>query len=425
LPRWSGSARGATRAAVLSLRRIPPGLLPIYGLVFVAAMVQSALAPLGPLYAAQLHLSRVQLGELFAAAGFSTLLVVLPVGVFGDRLGSRRITVGAAVLIALSALGQGLAPDFLLLLASRVVFGVAFGTVWTAGVAYLSESGSAEQRSARLGATIPVSGVATSVGPAFAGVLAAQAGVGVPFAAIAAIAVLIAVALMRAPVVAPPTTRASRPSRSSSPWKAARTSRLVVAPAVIMVIAGLSNSVTNLLGPVQLRVNGLSINAIGVLLAAAAVLYILASLYVSRLGARAATVRAAGIATVLLGASLLLPTASTATVPLCAFILIRSMFHAAMTTIAYPIAAAGGEAAGIGASTALGLTNAGWAASSVVGPLAGGAIAQAGGNRAAFAVLLPLTLIAAVWLLVGRRGLGEHPAARTAPRPSDLPDGNP
>src|ERR1019366_5403374 len=118
LPRWSGSARGATRAAVLSLRRIPPGLLPIYGLVFVAAMVQSALAPLGPLYAAQLHLSRVQLGELFAAAGFSTLLVVLPVGVFGDRLGSRRITIGAAVLIALSALGQGLAPDFLLLLAS-------------------------------------------------------------------------------------------------------------------------------------------------------------------------------------------------------------------------------------------------------------------------------------------------------------------
>jgi nitrate/nitrite transporter NarK len=63
--------------------------------VFVAAMVQSALAPLGPLYAGQLHLSRVQLGELFAAAGFSTLLVVLPVGVFGDRLGGRRTLGGA------------------------------------------------------------------------------------------------------------------------------------------------------------------------------------------------------------------------------------------------------------------------------------------------------------------------------------------
>ena len=408
-------ARGSTRAARWSLQRIPARLLPIYALVFVAGMLQSALAPLGPLYAEHLQLSRVQLGELFAVSGVSTLLVVLPVGLFSDRIGSRRISVGAAVLVALSALGQGLASDFWLLLASRLLFGVAFGAVWTAGVAYLSESGSAERRSARLGATIPVSGVAASVGPAFAGVLAAQFGVGVPFAIIAAIAALIAISLWRFPVLATPAARVE-PASSVSVWTAARSSRLVVAPVVIMVTAGLSSSVTNLLAPIQLRLNGASINAIGILLAVAAVLYIASSLCVSRLGARAATVRAAGVATLLLGASLVLPISSTATVPLAAFVLVRSMVHATMSTIAYPIAAAGGEAAGIGAAKALGLTSAGWATASVVGPLAGGAIAQAAGNRAAFAALFPLTFIAAAWLLLGGRGLGDRSSERSTPK---------
>ena len=187
---------------------------------------------------------------------------------------------------------------------------------------------------------------------------------------------------------------------------------------MIMVIAGLTNSVTNLLVPIQLRANGVSINAISVLLAAAAVLYILASVSVSRLGARAATVRAAGFATLAMGASLALPVSGNATVPLAAFVLVRSALHATMTTIAYPIAAAAGEAAGVGAATALGFTNAGWATASVVGPLVGGAIAQSAGNRAAFAALVPLALVAAGWLLLGGRAptIGRPRPARTGGR---------
>ena len=414
--RWSRRARaGLFPGAAASLRRIPSRLLPAYGLIFVAGMVQSALAPLGPLYAQQLHLSRVQLGELFAASGFSTLLVVLPIGLFSDRIGARRLSVGAAWLIAVSSLGQGLAHAFWLLLVSRAVFGIAFGIVWTAAVAYLSDGGAVERRSARLGATIPVSGVAVSIGPAFAGVLAAQAGVGIPFALIAALAVLIAVALSRWPVLTPPVTRAA--ASSASIWRSARRGRLVVAPVVIMVIAGLTNSVTNLLVPIQLRANGVSINAISVLLAVAAILYILASVSVSRLGVRAATVRAAGFATLAMGASLALPVSAGTTVPLAAFVLVRSSLHATMTTIAYPIAAAAGEAAGVGAATALGFTNAGWATSSVVGPLVAGAIAQSAGNRAAFAALVPLTLVAAAWLLLGGRSVDGRSAEASANPP--------
>ena len=201
-------------AAAASLRRIPTRLLPAYGLVFIAGMVQSALAPLGPLYAQQLHLSRVQLGELFAASGFSTLLVVLPIGLFSDRIGSRRLSVGAAWLIAASSLGQGARAR--LLAAARQPGGLRDRLrhrLDSRGRVSVRKR-SVERRSARLGATIPVSGVAVSIGPAFAGVLAAQAGVGIPFALIAAAAVLIAVALSRWPVLTPPATRAAVSSAS-------------------------------------------------------------------------------------------------------------------------------------------------------------------------------------------------------------------
>ena len=101
--------------------------LPIYALIFAAGMVQSALAPLGPAYAHELQLSRLEVGALFAASSATMLLTALPIGLVTDRVGAKRLTVASAVLVAATTLGQGLAPDFWLLLASRAALGVAIG----------------------------------------------------------------------------------------------------------------------------------------------------------------------------------------------------------------------------------------------------------------------------------------------------------
>jgi MFS family permease len=374
--------------------------------------VQSALAPLGPVYAADLHLSRVQIGGLFAAAGVAMVVVAFPIGLVTDRLGARRLTVGAAALVALSALGQGLAHEFWLLLASRAVFGVAFGAVWTAGLALLSEGGAVEQRSVRLGATIPVTGAAATIGPAFAGVVAGQFGVAVPFVAIAAGATATAAALALAPAVVAP-ARAERPSVGRMLRAVAR-NRLVGVSVATVVAAGFSGSLGYLLVPLRLKANGLSVAAIGAILAGAAVLYIAASTIVTRLGERAATPALAGAAVGVLGLALVLPAVSTATAALALFLLLRSACNAAMSTVAYPLATAGAEEAGIGAGTAIGLVNAAWATSTVVAPLAGGAIAQSAGDRAAFAVLVPITLLTAVWLLAGDRPRAARALRRAA-----------
>ena len=356
-------------------------------------MVQSALAPLGPAYAHDLHLTRVQVGALFAASSATMLLAALPIGLVTDRVGAKRLTVASAVLVAASALGQGLAHDFWLLLASRAAFGVAFGAVWTAGVAFI-----AQERSSGLGATIPVAGVSAAVGPAFAGVAAGTFGLTVPFVAIGVAAGLVALALARSPAAVRPEA-VDRPSLRTM-VRAIRGNRRVLGAVVLMTAAGSSISLASLLVPLRLRSNGVSVTAIGAILGVGALVYIAAGVIAARLGDGAPA--AAGWELVVLAVALALPALWTATASLVAFVVVRSACNAAMTTIAYPLAAAGAADAGVGPGAAIGLANAAWATSTVVAPLAGGAIAQASSDRAAFGVLVPLTLVAGVWLTRGR-----------------------
>jgi MFS family permease len=365
-------------------------------------VLQSTLAPLAPLFADRLHLSTLQLGVLYAAAGIAILVAALPVGFLSDRLGARRVAAAAAALVAVSALGQGLAADFWLLLVSRAAFGVAFGAVWTAGLTLLAGSGSKKSRSLRLGSSIPVTGAASTLGPAFAGILAGKFGVAIPFMIIAVIAAAAAFVLWAMPVTAV-AIEGERRSSVREVLGRARGSRALLGSVAIMVIAGLSGSVAFLLIPLQLKHNGVSVNAIGVLLGFTALVYIVASFGGSLLGDRGATLSAAGIAALVLCAALALPALSTATVLLAIFLLIRAVSNAAMSAIAYPLASTGGEDTGIGSGSALGLINAGWAASTIVGPIGAGAMAQAAGEQWAFAALLFLTVVATGGFVLAER----------------------
>jgi len=80
------------------------------------------------------HRIDLAVGALFAATSLATVLVSVPTGLLADRIGAQRLTAAAAALVTLSAVGQGLAPGFWTLLASRAAFGLAFGAIWTAGM---------------------------------------------------------------------------------------------------------------------------------------------------------------------------------------------------------------------------------------------------------------------------------------------------
>ena len=106
------------------------------------------------------------------------MIASIPAGRLSDRFGSRRVTLAAGVLIVALDRRDGGASGFALLLLTRAAFGLASGTIWSAGLAWIGDSASDVRRSAALGTVITVAGVGGMAGPVFCGFLAEHVGRG-------------------------------------------------------------------------------------------------------------------------------------------------------------------------------------------------------------------------------------------------------
>jgi MFS family permease len=371
-------------------------VLPIYALILLETLVWIAIVPLAPTFADELDLSGVETGMILAAASFAALVVAFPLGLVADRVGARQVTIASAALFTLATVGQGLANDFWSLLLARGAFGVAFGALWGAGAAWLSDSLAEETRASSLAATTTVAGIGFTAGPAFGGGLADLYDTGTPFLVASVPAALVTAALV---VAAPAATGIETRQRLGDMLRAARRDELVLAAIAIIVLIGLVGGGVNLLVPLRLRDNGVSAAEIGLLFSAASAVYTLVSAVVARLGARSTTLRVGGSAALFTGLSIVLVLVSDSTVAAVAFVLLRAPFWATMDTIILPLAAAGAHRSALGRGSVMGLLTLGWGGASTVGPVIAGGIADGVGDRAAFASMVVWCGLAGLWLL--------------------------
>ena len=369
---------------------------PIYALILLETFVWIAIVPLAPTFADELRLSGVETGMVLAAASLAALVVALPLGLIADRLGARRVTIASACVFTLATLGQGLADQFWSLLLARAAFGVAFGALWGAGAAWLSDSLPDARRPRALAATVTISGVGFTAGPVFAGVLADRYDTGTPFLLVAVAAALVTAALVVAAPVAP-----TRPpiQRLRELLRVARRNELVLAGIALIALIGIVGGGVNLLVPLQLRENDVSAAKIGLLFSVASAVYTVASAVVARLGARSATLRVGGLAALLTGLSITLVLFSSTTLAAVAFVLLRAPFWATMDTIIYPLAAAGAHRSSLGRGSVMGLVMLGFGIAATAGPLLAGVIADTAGIRAAYAVLVVFAALFVPFLL--------------------------
>ena len=168
----------------------------LYALFFVAGVAQAAIVPLLPRLSARFALSATETALLLALPGLATLAVSVPAGLAADRLGARRVTLIAGLLLCLSSLAQA-TPSLAALLAGRIAFGIGFGVVWTTGMAWLSDLDAGGGRS--LGPAVTCSSVGIMVGPAVGGMLAEFAGLSTAFVAVAVVAAAVVVPLAAVP----------------------------------------------------------------------------------------------------------------------------------------------------------------------------------------------------------------------------------
>ena len=358
----------------------------VYGLVLASSAAQFAVVPIVPDYAHRFGLSGLQQGMVLGATGLATLAVSLPAGALSDRLGSRRLTLGAGGLMAVAVLTQALAGSFPLLLASRLLFGVGFAVVWTAGLAWLAETAPG---GAGIGGTVASAGAGGVAGPALSGILVTYFGLASPFLVAAACfaALTGALALLRVPAGQP---APAAPVASSV--RAALSDRGVIVAAAAIVTAGGTTGVSALLVPRQLHAAGASAAQIGVVFAVAGVLFAAGSALTASAGSRAIRIPVilAGMLALALAFSpaVLTPAPLAIIAMLCATTTARSV----LWTVSYPLAALGAERSKAGLGVVMGLLNGVWAVTVLLGPLAAGLTAESLSAQAVFG----LTAIACV-----------------------------
>lgn len=381
-------------------------LLTVYGLILVGELMWAAMIPLVPAFARELQLSPFATGLLVSGTGAAVLVVSVPAGMLADRIGARRVAVGATFFLALGLLGHALPPTFAGLFASRVVFGIGFGALWTAGVALAGELAPPEHRARALALPMTIAGGAFMLGPALAGFAAEHVGARPPFAVAALLAIGLGASLAYGRGPAP----VAGPERSRVTLRRLRRATRIQVGLACTIIAGLTGSAIFLIVPLQLADEGMGSAGIGVVLTLSAVGFTLTSTFVTRAGARAATATVAAVATVLLAAPMLLPVLAAGVLPLVVVLACRGPVVAVLFGISYPLCVEGADEAALGRGAVLGLLNMAWAAASVIGPIAAGAAAQIGGNSLVY-ILLAITCFALTpWLGLRRHRVAAVPA---------------
>ena len=166
----------------------------------------------------------------------------------------------------------------------------------------------------------------------------------------------------------------------------ARRDNVLLGSLLVMTLIGVAGGGVNLLVPLQLRADGLSAGATGLAMSGSAVVFLLSSALIAG-RARAVSLRVVAIAALLYGGSMLLAAGDTSAATMIAFVLLRSPFWAALSTLAYPLAALGAVRAAVGRGAVNGLLNLAWGAAGSAGPVMAGALAQAVGRPWVFAAL--------------------------------------
>jgi YNFM family putative membrane transporter len=197
-------AAGPARVAALPAAAVRPLLMILLqAAVFMVAAETRMIAPLLPALAADLH-------STLAAAGLLITLYALPYSVFqlvygplSDRFSRERVLAVALGLFALGTLCSGLAPNMASLLILRVCTGAAAAGVIPVALAYVGDTVPYAERQAVLGRIISIAAFAGVISAALGGVIAELESWRALFLGYGALGLLVGALLLRLPSGSP------------------------------------------------------------------------------------------------------------------------------------------------------------------------------------------------------------------------------
>jgi predicted MFS family arabinose efflux permease len=381
--------------------------------IFVAELGWSGISPLLPSYEARYGLTDIATGLIVSLASVGILIVSLPASGLSNRFGVRKLTLWSLGVLTAGNLVVGLSKSYPALLAGRTIYGVGLGTIWVTGTAWLHDA--AGDNSARaLALTTSVVGAAALIAPSLSGWIGERFSLGTPFIILGGLTTVVLVALLLIRTPTGDSTESNPPLREM--LRAARADVLLVTSIVLTLAVALMWMSAELLVPLRLHELGYGAARIGFAFSAGSIVFLASSAVTSARAERWATVRIATIWMAAFAASVLVAVTGVGAVPTISFLLAAALTTGVLIALTYPLGATGAAQGGFSVAVVGALINIVWAGSGLIGPIVGGAVAQAIGDRLWFVGLAAGALASAAWMW-RRRGARESVQTEIAPGP--------
>src|SRR5689334_13632950 len=357
-------------------------VLLLSAVVAVDTMFYTALAPLLPHFATRYGLGKGGAGVLAAMYAMGVLLAAVPGGIAASRLGPKRAVLFGVALTALASLGFGLASEKWTLSAARLAQGIGSAFSWAGALAWIVSAAPPQKRGTVIGTTMGAAVFGALLGPVV-GAVATVAGVRPTFIGVSVAGLALWVWVAGRPGI----------PAHPQPLSALRQADLRLLGALwLLVLPAFLFGALDVIAPLHLHARGWGGVAIGgVFLAAAALetaLNPLLGRFTDRRG-RTLPVRLALVGSI--GVSLALAAASAPWL-VAALLLVASVVYGAFFTPGMALVSDNAERNGIAQGLVFGVMNGAWAIGNVIGPAAGGALAETAGDPLSYVVLAAVCL---------------------------------
>jgi MFS family permease len=334
--------------------------------VAVDTMFYTALAPLLPHFATSYGLGKGGAGVLAALYAAGVLVASVPGGMAASRLGPKKAVLLGVALTALASFAFGLATDKWMLGAARLAQGIGSAFSWAGALAWLVAMAPPQRRGTVIGTTMGAAVFGALLGPVV-GAIATVAGVRPTFigVSVAGFALLAWIS--------------SRPGVPANPQPLSvlrRADARLLGALWLLVLPAFLFGVLDVLAPLHLHAEGWGGVAIGAIFLAAAALETALNPLLGRFTDRHG--RTLPIRLALLGSIVVSLALAAASAPgvVAALLMVASIVYGAFFTPAMALVADSAERSGIAQGLVFGVMNGAWAVGNVIGPAAGGALAQ-------------------------------------------------
>jgi MFS family permease len=363
----------------------------VSAIIFVDAMLYTALTPLVPDYADEFDLSKTGAGLLIAAFGAGALLGGIPGGIAAARFGPRHAVVGGLVLLGIASFAFALADGALPLGTARFVQGFSSTVTWAGALAWVSSTAPREQRGEVLGIAFGAAVAGAILGPMFGGG-AEAVGIRASFGTLGFVALGFAVLALFG------RSAPCEPLSAGGLRRAFRDTRFLGGLWLNTLPAMLFGTLV-VLAPLALDDAGWSTLLIATVFFASGLVEVVINPYLGRATDRHGRLLPIRIA--LVGSIAVALALATASEPLLIAFLVggAAVTFGALYTPGMALTSHRADSTGLAQGLAFGFMNSSWAFGALIGPSLGGALAEARGDPAPYLVgagLCALTL-AATW----------------------------